>query len=30
MPLFLIHDFNDDGKIVGEGAYYSMTLMTAK
>ena len=30
MPLFLIHDFNDDGKIVGEGAYYSMALMTAK
>lgn len=30
MPLFLIHDFNDEGKIVGEGAYYSMALMTAK
>ncbi|WKK65353.1 nuclear transport factor 2 family protein [Lutimonas zeaxanthinifaciens] len=27
MPLFLIHDFDDDGKIVGENAYYSASLM---
>ena len=30
MPLFLIHNFNDEGKIVGENAYYSQALMTAK
>ena len=30
MPLFLIHDFNDEGKIIREGAYYSMALMTGK
>ncbi len=30
MPLFLIHDFNDEGKITGENAYYSQALMTAK
>lgn len=30
MPLFLIHDFNDEGKINGEIAYFSMQLMTAK
>lgn len=27
MPLFLIHDFDDDGKITGENAYYSASLM---
>lgn len=30
MPLFLIHNFNDDGKISSELAYYSAQLMTAK
>lgn len=30
MPLFLIHNFDDDGKISSELAYYSMQLMTAK
>lgn len=30
MPLFIIHDFNDEGKIDGEIAYFSMALMTGK
>ncbi len=30
LPLFLLHDFNDEGKIIGESAYYSQTLMSAK
>lgn len=30
MPLFVIHNFNDEGKIVGENAYYSQALMSAK
>ena len=30
MPLFMLHDFNDDGKITGESAYYSKELMAAK
>ena len=30
MPLFVIHNFNDEGKITGENAYYSQALMTAK
>jgi hypothetical protein len=30
MPIFLIHDFNDEGKIIGESAYYSQALMSAK
>ncbi len=30
MPLMLIHNFNDDGKIVRENAYYSQALMTSK
>lgn len=30
MPLFVIHDFNDEGKIIRENAYYSQALMTAK
>ena len=29
-PLFLINDFNEDGKITGEIAYYSRSLMMAK
>ena len=29
-PLFLINDFNEDGKITGEIAYYSQSLMMAK
>ena len=27
MPLFLIHDFNDEGKIINENVYFSQTLM---
>ena len=27
MPLFLIHDFNDEGKITRENVYFSQTLM---
>ena len=27
MPVFLIHDFNDDGKIIRENVYFSQTLM---
>jgi ketosteroid isomerase-like protein len=27
MPLFVIHDFNDEGKITGELVYFSQTLM---
>jgi len=27
MPLFLLHDFNDDGKIISESVYFSQTLM---
>ncbi|MGI9531953.1 nuclear transport factor 2 family protein [Lutimonas sp.] len=30
LPLFLIHDFDDEGKIIGENAYYSQALMQAK
>lgn len=30
LPLFLIHDFDDEGKITGEIAYYSQALMQAK
>lgn len=30
LPLFLLHDFNDEGKITGEIAYYSQALMQAK
>jgi hypothetical protein len=30
MPIMLIHNFNDEGKITGENAYYSQALMTAK
>ncbi len=30
MPLFLIQDFNDEGKITGENAYYSQALMSGK
>ena len=30
LPLFLIHDFDDDGKITGENAYYSRSMMAAK
>lgn len=30
MPLFLIHDFNDEGKITRDIAYYSKALMMAK
>lgn len=30
LPLFLIHDFNDEGKITNEIAYYSQMLMQAK
>lgn len=30
LPLFLIHDFNDDGKIVREIAYYSKKLLEKK
>lgn len=29
-PLFLINNFNEEGKITGEIAYYSQTLMMAK
>ena len=27
LPLFLIHNFNDEGKITSDIAYYSQTLM---
>jgi hypothetical protein len=30
LPLMLINDFNDEGKITGESAYYSKELMMAK
>lgn len=30
LPLFLIHDFNDEGKITRDMAYYSQSMMTAK
>lgn len=30
LPLFLIHDFDDDGKITGENAYYSRSMMAGK
>ena len=26
----LIHDFNDEGKIIRDNAYYSQSMMTAK
>jgi len=30
MPLFLIHNFNDEGKITSDLAYYSQTIMQQK
>lgn len=30
IPLMLIHDFNDEGKITRDNAYYSQTLMNSK
>ena len=30
VPLMLIHDFNDEGKIAHESAYYSNSLMNSK
>ena len=30
MPLMLIHDFNDEGKITRDNAYYSLSMMNAK
>ncbi len=30
LPLFLIHNFNDEGKITSDIAYYSQTLMQQK
>ncbi|NOQ92680.1 MAG: nuclear transport factor 2 family protein, partial [Flavobacteriaceae bacterium] len=30
LPLMLIHDFNDEGKITRDNAYYSQSMMNAK
>lgn len=30
VPLLVLHDFNDEGKIINENAYYSRELMSAK
>lgn len=30
IPVHTIHDFNDEGKIIGESVYFSLTLMNAK
>ena len=30
LPVMLIHDFDDEGKIIRENAYYSLSMMTAK